>query len=69
MSKVSYSIPAIHCHHCVHTIEMEINEIEGVTQVKVDMDNKSVEIEFDDPATEELIIGTLKEIEYPPEIG
>ena len=68
MSKVTYSIPAIHCHHCVHTIEMELGEIEGVERVKADVDTKTVEIDFNDPANENLLIGTLREIEYPPEV-
>ena len=68
MSKVTYSVPAIHCHHCVHTIEMELGEIEGVNRVKADVDAKTVEIEFNDPANEDLLIGTLREIQYPPEV-
>jgi copper ion binding protein len=68
MSKANYSIPAIHCHHCVHTIEMELGEIKGVKNIKADVNAKTVEIEFSEPATEELIIGTLREIEYPPEV-
>jgi copper ion binding protein len=68
MSKVTYSVPAIHCHHCVHTIEMELGEIEGVNRVKAEVDAKTVEIEFNDPANEDLLIGTLREIQYPPEV-
>lgn len=68
MSKVTYLVPAIHCHHCVHTIEVELGEIEGVDRVKADVDTKTVEIEFNVPANEDLIIGTLREIEYPPEV-
>jgi len=69
MTKVTYSVPAIHCGHCVHTINMEISELEGVSGVKADLDSKTVEIDFNPPASEELLIGTLKEINYPPEIA
>ena len=69
MTKVTYSVPAIHCGHCVHTINMEISELEGVSDVKADLDSKTVEIDFNPPASEELLIGTLKEINYPPEIA
>jgi len=68
MSKVTYSVPAIHCHHCVHTIEMEIGDIKGVESVKADVNAKTVEIDYSEPATEQLIIGTLREIQYPPEV-
>jgi copper chaperone len=69
MKTVKYSIPSIHCGHCVMTIEMEIGEIKGVSRVKADLVSKTVEVDFDNPASEEIIIATLKELNYPPEIG
>jgi len=65
MTTVTYSIPAIHCMHCTHTIEMEVGELQGVKSVKADLDTKKVEIAFDDPANEEKIKALLQEIEYP----
>ena len=68
MDKKLYKVPAIHCGHCVHTIEMELGDLEGVSSVKADLESKTVEVEFENPASEDLIIGTLKEINYPPEV-
>jgi len=65
MTTVTYSVPAIHCMHCTHTIEMEVGELQGVKSVKADLDTKKVEIAFDDPANEEKIKALLQEIEYP----
>jgi copper ion binding protein len=65
MSEVKYNVPAIHCAHCTHTIEMEVGEIEGVQSVKADLSTKNVEIKFDNPASEEKIKALLAEIEYP----
>jgi copper chaperone len=65
-SKV-YKVPSIHCQHCMHTIEMELVTLEGVKSVKVDLNDKTVKVEFEPPATAELISNTLKEINYPPE--
>ena len=69
MSKVTYSVPAISCNHCVHTIEMELGELKGVEKVIANAEAKTVEIEFSAPATEELLISTLKEINYPPMVN
>jgi copper chaperone len=66
MKTVTYQIPSIHCHHCVHTINMEISELEGVKSVEADLDTKSATITFDAPTTEDKIVETLKSIEYPP---
>ncbi|MEW6402654.1 MAG: heavy-metal-associated domain-containing protein [Chloroflexota bacterium] len=67
MTTVTYSVPAIHCGHCTHTIEMEVGELQGVQSVKADIDTRKVEIKFDDPATEEKIKALLAEINYPAE--
>ena len=67
MSTVTYNVPAIHCSHCTHTIEMEVGELLGVQNVKADLDSKKVQITFDTPASEETIKALLAEIEYPVE--
>jgi copper chaperone CopZ len=65
MKTVTYSIPAINCMHCTHTIENEIGEMQGVRSVKADVATKKVAITFDAPADERKIRELLAEIEYP----
>jgi copper chaperone len=67
MTIVTYSVPAIHCGHCTHTIEMEVGELQGVQSVKADQATRKVEIMFDAPANEEKIKTLLAEIDYPVE--
>lgn len=67
MKTVTYKIPNISCSHCVHTINTEIADVAGVKSVKADKDSKTAVITFDDPATEEIIVAALKEINYPPQ--
>lgn len=65
MTTVTYSVPAINCVHCTHTIEMEVGELEGVKSVQADVNTKNVTITFDAPASEDKIKALLTEIEYP----
>jgi len=65
MTTVTYSIPAISCNHCVHTIQSEVSELEGVTAVVAEADTKKATITFEAPATEEQIKALLAEINYP----
>jgi len=65
MTIVSYSIPNISCNHCVHTIKNELEEISGVQSVNGDPNQKTIQVTFDAPATEEQIQSLLKEINYP----
>lgn len=66
MTTVKYNVPKISCGHCVHTIQMEVSDLEGVESVVASAATKEVEIKFDAPASEEKIIALLKEINYPP---
>ena len=65
MTTVTYTIPNISCKHCVHTIKMELGELQGVQKVDTDEKTKKATITFDEPATEEKIKGLLAEINYP----
>jgi copper chaperone len=67
MTTVTYTVPAIHCDHCTHTIEMEVGELQGVQSVKADQATKKVVIDFDAPADEAKIKALLAEIDYPIE--
>lgn len=67
MTVVNYTIPAVSCGHCVHTIKMEVSDLPGVENVQVDQESKIATISFSPPATEETIVSLLKEINYPPE--
>lgn len=68
MTTVKYTVPNISCGHCVHTIKMEVSDIEGVSSVEALEDTKAVTIEFGDPATEEQIVSLMKEINYAPAV-
>ena len=63
--KVTYSIPAIHCRHCTHTIEMEVGELPGVESVSSDLNSKTVTVVFGPPADDAKIRVLLAGIEYP----
>ena len=65
MTTVKYSVPNISCGHCVHTIQMEVADVEGVKSVKADQETQSVEIVFDAPASEDAIKALMAEINYP----
>jgi len=65
MTTVKYSVPNISCGHCVHTIQVEVADLEGVQSVSADQASRVVEITFGDPATEESIKSLMAEINYP----
>ncbi len=66
MNTLKLHIPNISCNHCVMTIKNTLSKIDGVDEVEADADTKDVIIDFDPPATEEIIRATLESINYPP---
>lgn len=65
MTIVTYSVPNINCGHCVHTIQTEVSDLQGIQSVKASVETKKVEIVFDVPASEDKIKALLAEINYP----
>ena len=65
MERVTYHVPGISCNHCVNTIEMEVSELEGVSEVRADAGSKMVDIAFQRPASRDKLVELLEAIGYP----
>lgn len=65
MDRTILNIPNISCGHCVATIENELKELSGVLKVAGNPDTKQVDIQWDTPATLDIIRKTLEDINYP----
>jgi len=68
MNTITLHVPGISCHHCIHTINTELADMEGVKSVEAKMDNKMVTVNFEPPASEDKIRELLVEINYPAEV-
>ena len=40
--ELTYSVPGVHCAHCERAITAEVTQVEGVSSVNVDLDEKTV---------------------------
>lgn len=58
-------VPGISCEHCTRTIEREMMELEGMEQVRADLDNRRVTFTYHAPATPAKIHHLMEEIGYP----
>jgi len=65
MEKQIFNIPNISCGHCVAAIKNELREMEGVGAVTGSPESKTMHVEWDAPATLDLIKDKLLEINYP----
>ncbi|NIT40509.1 MAG: heavy metal transporter [Gammaproteobacteria bacterium] len=68
MQTKTFKVPNISCGHCVHAIQSEVGELEGVNSVVAVEDTKMVTVEWQEPPqTWATIKALLEEINYPPE--
>jgi copper chaperone len=65
MSTIQYHVPNISCGHCVHTIQIELGDLEGVIRVDADEATQNVIVEYQAPATTHAIENLFREINYP----
>lgn len=66
MSSKTFTVPNIGCDGCVRTIKNELSQIAGVQKVDGVVDTRQVTVEWVDPASWQLIVDTLTEIDYAP---
>lgn len=67
MEKNTLKIPNISCGHCVNAIKNELEDMKGIISVDGNPGDKTVTIEWDSPASLDIIKNKLKEINYPAE--
>jgi copper chaperone CopZ len=62
----TFKVPNMTCNGCVSTVKSEIEQLSGVFNVDVNKPAQLVTVEWDTPASWDLIEQTLIGIEYPP---
>lgn len=67
MNKKIFIVPTISCNHCTAAIIEEVQEIKGVLTVSAEVDTRQVTVEWEAPATWDVIQAILHEINYPPQ--
>ena len=67
MTSKTVNVPNISCGHCVATIEREVAEMDGVSEVKAEQTSRNVTVTWDPDTTDWVVIeGLMAEINSPP---
>ena len=64
MSAVTFSVTGMTCQHCVASVTEEVQEIAGVTDVRVDLAAGSVSVTSDQPLSEADVKAAVEEAGY-----
>ena len=66
MTIKTFEVPNIGCAGCVQAIKSELAELPGIAKVEGEAATRMIQVEFDAPASWDIIVTALKEIDYPP---
>jgi copper chaperone len=58
MEKVTLNVQGMSCGHCVKAVEGSVGKLEGVSNVKVHLENGTVDVEYN---AEAVTLETIKE--------
>ena len=65
MEKVTLNVEGMSCGHCVKAVEGSVGELNGVSNVKVNLENGTVDVEFNaDTVTLDKIKETIDDQGY-----
>ena len=63
-SRRTYTVSGMTCAHCVRSVTEEIGEIDGVTDVAVDLPTGAVAVTSDGPLDEDRVRAAVEEAGY-----
>lgn len=66
-SKAVLTVPDIVCGGCANSIKNALGKMEGINQIEVDVQKKSVAVEYDKKVSREEIETVLDDIGFPVE--
>ncbi len=66
MDSKTFKVPNMTCNGCVSTVRSEIEQLAGVVNVDINKPAQLVTVEWNAPASWDLIEKALIEIEYAP---
>ena len=65
MNDATFSVPEVHCDHCKSSIEGAVGAIAGVESVEVRIEDRMVDVSWDESAVaEDVIVGAIEEQGY-----
>lgn len=64
MSRSTYTVVGMTCDHCVKSVTEEVGELDGVSQVDVDLATGALTVTSSEPLSEEQIRAAVDEAGY-----
>jgi copper ion binding protein len=59
-----FTVPSMSCQHCVNAITNEVSQVDGVQNVKIDLNTKRVSVQTAERVPTEAVVEAIKEAGY-----
>ena len=63
-TEMKLDVPDISCNHCKVSIEGAVGELAGVSNVNVSIEDRTVDVAFDDSLNRDAIVAAIEEQGY-----
>ena len=64
--KQTFRVPDVSCEHCKGSIERALQPLEGVSDAAVDLDTKTVAVDYDEQVIDvSKVVGAIEGAGYP----
>ena len=60
----TFTVPEVSCAHCKSTIEGALQPLDGVTEANVRIDEKQVDVVWDEPASRSEVVAAIEGAGY-----
>jgi copper chaperone len=64
MTTATYTVSGMTCGHCVNAVSSEISQLDGVTDVQVDLDKGTVTVTSESPLDDTAVAAAVDEAGY-----
>lgn len=68
MKEIKLKISGMHCSSCEKIIQMDLDDVEGVIESKIDSKDGSGLIKVEDSVSEDLIVKTVNDAGYQTQL-
>ncbi|ROT33492.1 heavy-metal-associated domain-containing protein [Micromonospora sp. HM5-17] len=62
--QTTYTVSGMTCNHCVNSVQTEVSQLPGVTEVRVDLASGAVTVTSDTPLDEAAVRAAVDEAGY-----
>ncbi len=59
-----FTVPSMSCQHCVNAITNEVSQLNGVQNVKIDLNTKRVSVQTTEQVSTDEVVNAIKEAGY-----